>query len=1270
MMSIPSDRALSSAPSVLREASTLSFLAGGGQMGERMRALDWSKTALGAPECWPQSLKTIVRVMLDSRYAMWMLWGPELTFFCNDSYLPTVGNKRDWVLGARSDKVWEEIWPDIGPRIAQVLEQGKATWDEGLQLFLDRRGFLEETYHTFSYSPVYDDDSRVAGMLCVVTEVTERVIGEQRLKSLRDLADRTLGLESVEGTCQRLFDVLAQYSQDFPFAALYLLEDKEPRWQCVAHTMGLDAEALIARLAGADSPSPLRELLQKQIRQQISDLPQRGISIPAIPWREPAQHAVLLPLKSSGPRHLAGMLVVGTSVRRPLDDAYLSFLELVARQITTAIADAQAFEAQRLRAEALAEIDRAKTTFFSNVSHEFRTPLTLMLGPVEEAIADYRLPEDIRGKLDLVQRNSLRLLRLVNSLLDFARIEAGRLQASFEPTDLAALTRDLASTFRSAVERAGLKFVVDCADLVPSTYVDIDMWEKVVLNLLSNALKFTFAGQIEVRLRAEEAQAVLTVTDTGIGIEEQELTRVFERFHRVDGARSRTQEGSGIGLALVHELLKLHAATIDVASSPGRGTTFRVTLPFGMAHLPPERVHAARDRSFAAVGAQAFVQEALRWLPDEQATAVSSGTSALAGTSGTIADPRFLKTFGSRVILADDNADMRAYVRELLGRIYTIEAVADGELALASARRQRPDLIITDVMMPRMDGFGLLAAIRRDESLQSVPVVLLSARAGEEARIEGFDAGADDYLIKPFSARELIARVGALLELGTMRREAEHALRLRTAQFETLFNKAPLGMYVVDADFRLRDVNPTALPVFGDIPNLIGEDFEKVMRAFRPGDYGEEVVRAFRSTLETGEPFVMPEHGHRREDQHTVDYFEWQIHRIVMPDGSHGVVCYFRDISVHVLARIALQDADRQKDEFLAMLAHELRNPLAPIQNASTLLAAITQDEPRAQASVGVIQRQVRQLARLVDDLLDVSRITRGRIELKSECLELGSIVAQALEVVDAALREKHQRVSISTHDGALPVLGDNARLVQCVGNILNNSAKYTDVGGEISIRSWVDGSQAVLEINDTGAGIAADLLPRVFDLFVQSERTLDRSQGGLGIGLSVVKKLVEMHGGKVTASSGGIGQGATFEIRLPLLQHLETSADRHLPLAVPSKRILIVDDNADAADTMALLLEFDGHQTKTVYGSSEALGAAIEFRPDTVLLDIGLPGMNGYEIAERLRAMPELSAVRLIALTGYGKAEDQERAKAAGFDDHLVKPVDLADLMKTLART
>jgi hypothetical protein len=361
-----------------RHNNPLDFLNRGGEMGARMRAFDWSTTSLGPPEHWPQSLKTVVRVMLDSRYAMWMLWGPDLTFFCNDAYLPTVGMKRDWVLGARADRVWAEIWPDIGPRIEQVLEHGDATWDEALLLYLERSGFTEETYHTFSYSPVYDDESEIAGMLCVVTEVTERVIGERRLRLLRDLASGAGGVDNVAQTCERLMRVLERDLHDVPFGLLYVLDGSGATLTSRFGALPEHLAPAHLELGAEGAPWHLRDALPG-----AKVVPLGADEIPAPLWPGQAvQQAIVLPIEGQGSSPVPAVLIAGVSPRRALDEPYRSFFHLVAVQVSAAIADAQAYEAERRRAEALAQLDEAKTVFFSNVSHELRTPLTLMLGPL------------------------------------------------------------------------------------------------------------------------------------------------------------------------------------------------------------------------------------------------------------------------------------------------------------------------------------------------------------------------------------------------------------------------------------------------------------------------------------------------------------------------------------------------------------------------------------------------------------------------------------------------------------------------------------------------------------------------------------------------------------------------------------------------------------------------------------------------------------------------------------------------------------------------
>jgi signal transduction histidine kinase len=489
-------------------------------------------------------------------------------------------------------------------------------------------------------------------------------------------------IRTVQTTCEIAARTLGENRHDIPFALIYLLDGDNRQTQLLAAT-AIDAGGSAASLkidledaSNSHSNWPLREVLETGTAQVVTDVSRRFGSLPGGPWPESAESAVIVPIAAPGQTSATGFLISGLSPRRVVDSDYISFFNLVAGQIGTSLANARAAEAERKRADALAEIDRAKILFFPNVSHEFRTPLTLMLGPLEDTIASEELSVAGRERLDTAHRNSLQLLKLVNSLLDFSRIEAGRAQASYESTDLATLTANIASNFRSACERAGLQFVVACPQIGEPTYVDRDMWEKIVLNLLSNAFKFTFDGEITLRLRAVEGYVELSVRDTGVGIPASELPRLFERFHRIEGQKSWTYEGSGIGLALVQELVKLHGGAMRAESVEGEGARFIVTIPLGRSHLAQDRISTVRTAPTTAVQAEAYVEEALRWLPDGVDPAVP--TLPPSGLSQTI--PPQLE--GARILIADDNADMRDYIRRLLAPCCQVETVADGETPL------------------------------------------------------------------------------------------------------------------------------------------------------------------------------------------------------------------------------------------------------------------------------------------------------------------------------------------------------------------------------------------------------------------------------------------------------------------------------------------------------------------------------------------------------------------------------------------------------------
>ncbi|HEY0761997.1 MAG TPA: ATP-binding protein [Pyrinomonadaceae bacterium] len=781
------------------KSGDLSFLKGGGEMGERMRAFDWSSSPVGPVAEWPQSLKTAVSICIGSRYPIVLWWGhPAYTMFYNDGYIPILGvTKHPGWLGRSGQECWKEIWSTVGPMLDSVFETGVATWSEDLLLVMDRNLPREETYFTFSYSPIHGDANKVDGIFCACYETTGRVVGERRLQTLRDLGRTAVDVKSAEDACDVAVKTLADNPYDVPFALVYLLDTDATHARLVCAS-GLEAgeNAAPEKIELTDSESwPLGRVLETGTVEVVSDLAGRFGTVTAGPWPEGCASALVLPIAASGYVKPTGFLVTGLSPRRIVDAEYRSFLDLIAAHIGNAITSARAYEEERKRAEALAEIDRAKTAFFSNVSHEFRTPLTLMLGPLEDTLSDSKLAPQFYQRLEVAHRNSIRLLKLVNTLLDFSRLEAGRVDAVYEAVDLTRLTTELASMFRSATEKVALELVVDCSPINGEVYVDREMWEKIVFNLLSNAFKFTFEGQIAVRLKDAGNTVELEVSDTGTGIPADELPHLFERFHRVKNARGRSYEGSGIGLALVQELVKLHGGSVTAKSEVERGSTFTVSIPTGSAHLPPDRLGGERRLASTGLQSEAWVDEVLKWLPDadDGDDGLHTFDSAPAQVSQIPSDqPR------ARILLADDNGDMRGYVRRLLTPKYDVVAVADGESALGMARLEEFDLVLSDVMMPKLDGFGLLKALRADERTATVPVILLSARAGEESRVKGMGAGADDYLVKPFSARELLARVEAHLNLQRIRRESEAAARELMAREKEARTSAEIANRIKD----------------------------------------------------------------------------------------------------------------------------------------------------------------------------------------------------------------------------------------------------------------------------------------------------------------------------------------------------------------------------------------------------------------------------------------------------------------------------------------
>jgi PAS domain S-box-containing protein len=960
-------------------------------------------------------------------------------------------------------------------------------------------------------------------------------------------------------------------------------------------------------------------------------------------------------------------IVIDASLCPVLDEhGAVVFITAEGRDITEKKAHEREIARQR---EELAKLDVLKTQFFANISHEFRTPLTLMLGPLEDALADAYgpLPPDAAASLSTSHRNALRLLKLVNTMLDFSRIEAGRVQASYQPTDLTALTSELASNFRSLCDKAGLRLIVNCAPLAVDdpAYVDRDMWEKIVLNLVSNAFKFTLQGEIEVRLEPADRHARLIVRDTGVGIPSEELPRMFERFHRIEHSHGRTHEGTGIGLALVQELVKLHGGTIVVTSVAGEGSAFTVTIPLGKAHLDPKRIGEASQLTPTTVKPAAFMDESLRWLPDEPAAnnPVPQPKSQLPGAGDAVQSDSGADAVSgaqngrARVLIADDNADMRDYLRRLLSAEYELTMVSNGAEALAVLdRAPLPDLVVTDVMMPVVDGFELMRRLRGNERTRTLPIIMLSARAGEEARVEGLQGGADDYLVKPFTARELTARVRSQISMARTRRAAEQTIRAAQERLRLALEVSNLGAWDLDPKTEALKSDARYKELFGFPPH---KEITLTMAVDRihPEDRGrmqEEVASLLKA-------------DHERE-------CSWNF-RVLLPDGAvkwiaaNGkvivthtgaddgdlirIVGTIRDATEEKLAEESLRET--QKLESLGLLAggiaHDFNNLLTGvIGNASLLADEFQPQSPQAEIVSGLTEAAGR-MSRLTSQMLAYS----GRGHFVIESVDLSQQVLQITSLFQASI-PKNVQLRLSLANDLPFVDADISQLQQVIMNLVINAAEAVGVGvgpvevttgvqlvGEEELRANVTrqavpaGEYVVLTVSDTGCGMDEATCARIFDPFFTTKFT------GRGLGLSSVLGIMRGHKGILTVESHP-GTGTTFRVFFPIAER-RIPAQR-LPMNSPSGEgtILIVDDEEIVRRMAQSALQRLGYRILTANNGKEALEiySNAPGMIDAVLLDMTMPVMGGEETLKRLtKIRPD---VAVVAMSGFDEREAKSR--------------------------
>jgi PAS domain S-box-containing protein len=865
-----------------------SFLSGEQELNTLIRSYDWSQTPLGTVECWPQSLRSALSICLNSNFPIAIYWGKDLTLLYNTAWSPIPGNKHPTALGKAAREVWPEIWDELEPQFAKAFK-GQPGGSKDALLPMLRKGYKEECYFDFTFTPIYGEEGTVEGIFNAVIETTYRIISERRASLLKNLAVSLAQSPTRENVYEKAGAFMKEFSKDIPFALFYTIDDDiHPRLASSTINNVVDTISWKKEL-------PLDDLIRSGRSVHIPHLKEFLAAIPLGFWPELPVDGLIVPLKNSKGK-VTGFIFFGLSARLAYDADYQSFLEGIGSTIDTVVQTIFLLELERKRSAELAEIDKAKTAFFTNISHEFRTPLTLLLGPTEELLEERSLDSSARERVHLVYRNALRMQKLVNTLLEFSRIEAGRMEAHFQLVDIAALTADFVSTFRSAVEKVGMELQMECAEITDSVYVDVDMWEKIVLNLVSNAFKYSHQGKIIVKVEQLDTDVEISVSDTGIGIAPDQLDKLFDRFQRVENSGGRSHEGSGIGLALVRELVKLHQGTIQAASEPGKGSVFTVSIPTGKSHLPPEKVS---EGPFMATNANsvAYKHEADQWAFDKP----DSLKQTLSGQILQLVQGDSKKY---HVLLADDNPDMRDYLERLLSEMFVVTTARDGEDAYNKMVQHKPDILVSDIMMPKLDGFGLLEKVRQHPDLRVTPVIFLSAQAGEEAKVDGLNAGADDYLVKPFSSKELLVRVSNLIRINQVRRQTEQ-------QFYQLFLQAPALINTFKGPDHVYELfHPRNKEIFGNV------DFTGMKLADALPNMEEQGIIGLLDkvyhegiTVEQHERLVtfVSSNGKKEERYLNFIYQPWYD----LKNNIQGVLNFAIDVTTQVLAQKSIEKSEQ-----------------------------------------------------------------------------------------------------------------------------------------------------------------------------------------------------------------------------------------------------------------------------------------------------------------------------------------------------------------------
>ncbi|EUC55586.1 sensory histidine kinase, putative [Rhizoctonia solani AG-3 Rhs1AP] len=1146
----------------------------------------WETTPLGARKSWPVILELMVKYVMETPVSGALFWGwPHQVIIYNDEYARMIGNKHPRIFGKAGPVAWGELWSALGP-ISESVRAGKATCKADDLLFFSTLTELhlpEEFYHSWHWTPVWQEDGEVAGIFNITWETTQKVIAERRLSCMSDLSSRLSDAKTQQQFGERTLEALSRNPLDLPFVALYWCDIEETPTGGQPATQGTSSRVLDyirnpttgtlnvkLTLAGSlgipddhpIAPSTIQYALNSLtfrphlstfdsgidlVSPSMSDTTSRG-NLPGSPidsapstshpptpssryielgldltkvfasgsieivdplplhlaqgldgrgFRDVPRMAAIMPISANstqagraahGRTLPCGILVVGLNTRRQYDADYASWLESVGSGLSNQLNVVLQREADMRMMEERERMDKAKTMFFTNVSHELRTPLTLIQAPLEQLLSSSKISNDTQYKLQLAVRNSRRLKKLIDSIMDMSKLEAGRLVGNFRPVHLARVTTDLAALFRSMAEKKGIDYQIDCdVSVEPPVYVDIDLWEKIVCNLLSNAFKYTPHGTITLRVKHEATVSHVSVSDTGVGIPKQYIDQVFDRFFRVN---TNTAEGTGVGLSLTKELVSLHGGTMSVQScteeecSGHSGSTFTVTLPHGSSHLPAALIHDTIHP-----GAHGVTRKGMDyWMELDQPTpSTTSAGDDVEGESVTSSTLFFEKD--DVILVVDDNADMRGYVRKIFTPYLTVLEARDGVEALRIARSQRLNLVLCDVMMPRMSGPELLTRFREERRTKLLPVIFVTA-SDDTSLFGGQTDGAVDYISKPFKVKDLLARAHLQLQLGKRRVKLEEDFEVRSHELQVLTDLSPVGIFRTDAEGRLMYANPAWHQIIG-FP--LRQDKDEWIDYVCPSSR-EGMLNIWRACFESQKS------SSKRVQWKNGCWTHVAVSPLISPEGGMlGAFGAITDINEQHRAeevRIALaeerehmaairaEEAEAQRqleverrraqELLIDVTSHELRQPVsAIIQNAEVVstnmkgLREVLHDCQRRKVPYSPTERMLTELeddlqamdsikqcglaqARIANDVLSLSRIQLNVLSIIPSDFDIRRETSQILIVFRNELMSKNIHFDLDLGRGAdmyglQTVTTDRSRYAQIITNLMSNAIRFTD---------------------------------------------------------------------------------------------------------------------------------------------------------------------------------------------------------------------------------